>query len=383
MQRFASCFGKRQLGAWRLGGAPLQMARRTAVTFEPLPKTDTPKGYLDEPAGIPMERCEGKNFTMTEYPTRKHFYEIPLPELLEELSGHDVPGAIEAVNQTLNELEKEDKLDPQGKHDLEVYRKAFAEIGHVSSVEGMKKAMLDPSFEHAALDVSTEMTFNNRFRLMLYNLLVSGQEAGRPSTKANDLRSLYGELKKTATADRQPTDFRKPLPTDKYDSYGEVLAAFLSASLPTDSVGQNWTVLTQRNERVELFHWNDTVHLPFGHTEVDMRTWSEDQVRNVQLNFHYRTMVLNATTTHSVTHQTFMRVPPDWLLAFKRHRWPGVADANSTFMSPSDKMNWDEHLESLYTDVLPIRCDKSSDARAVPYPVRPNHPVVEWMKKDE
>lgn len=377
----------RVVGMWgrRHVAGSLGLGRRAWSTLPPLAKVDVPKGYLDEPAAVPLARSEGKDYKFTEYPSLKHYYRLSLPELLEELSGIDVPGAMEEVKTMLAQLEQRDDLDAQEAFELEQYRKAFQEMKAVETEEGMQEAMLTANFEHTALEVSKEMTFENRFRLMLYNLLVTGQEFGRASTKANDLKTLYGELRKTTAAAKQPAtaEYRKPLPSDRYETCGDVLAAFLHASLPGESIGQNWTMHVPKSERVQYYHWNDTVHLPFGHTMVPMRTWSEDQIREVHINFHYRMMVLCAGAAHSAASETFIRVPAPWLLAFKRHRWPGVEDEDTTFWHAEDLSDADLIYSNLYSDVLPLRADMSSAQKAVPFPLRRNHPMVRFMKSDE
>lgn len=361
----------------------LGLARRACSTLPTRPKVDMPKGYLDEPSGVPLERNEGKDYKFFEYPSAKHLYRISMPELLQELTGLDVPAAMNTVKDRLAELEQRKDLDAEEAHDLEMLRNAFEEMKQVESEEGVQQAMLSSDFEHTALDVPKDMSFDTRFELMLYNLLVTGQELGRNS-KATDLKTLYGKLRKTTAAAKQPApaDYRKPLPTDRYESCGEVLTGFLQACLPPESQGHSWTVHIPKSERVHYCHWNDPVHLPFGHTTVPMRTWSDDQVREVHLNFHYRMLMLLTGGSQSATTETFVRVPADWLLAFKRHRWPALYDENTTFW-PKEHIEASELvLHSLHSDVLPLRADMSSEKKAVPFPVRRNHPIVTYLKRE-
>lgn len=273
-------------------------------------------------------------------------------------------------------------------------------LHEAESVEDLREKLLGADVKEMNKLITAEMAnhphnFKNRFYHDLYQSQIYLPEPYleeadlneiHPLEDTDELRGEYEEdyspghhilselmaFTDTESLDDVGANLKKNLPhlkpTYPFASCYAAVDAYLEFALSPSSMAYGWR--TEHSEEPNIHHWADRYSFPDREVGLYLKSGNAFIGRSVKINFEYRTMVLLQMTVGSEdegTLQNVLRIPPDWLLAFKKQKWPHYDRYAPLFRESEGYTQTDVHF---------FRADKSFRAQAIPQPFRPDHPSI-------
>jgi len=134
-------------------------------------------------------------------------------------------------------------------------------------------------------------------------------------------------------------------PDPSWKDYGQLLNYFTDKLLHKERLGYRWWIQVDPSISPQYYEenyhlWFDETKFPDGQTVIPMASYSPKIERSFTINWRTWDLTISQEdyADGSLTQSRVIKIPPDWLLAMKRLRWPLLEEARKNLQIATQKM---------------------------------------------